>query len=414
MLKKKLKIAIFHLAFIYSGGGERLVLEEAKGLKEKGHSVEIFTSVLDKRACFPDTIGGFNIRTFLPDIPFIFDGHESFKIVMSCILAPLFAIKFRKFDVILAANQPSLWIAWVAKRLFSIPYVSYLAQPTRFLYMRKIDKKTGLFFSKKASDSFTAMVMHKAKRFIYWADKISIKSSNVVLANGDYIKAVLEKTYSIKAISCPAGAYPTSKVSDYRLRLRGKIAIGPSEITKPYLLLTNRHFSQKRFEYAVFALVALLGKYPNYSLVVAGKETDYTNEVKRLVARLDLTSKVKFLGYVKEKELNILYSNAAVYLYTAPEEDFGMGVIEAMAKGTPVVAWNNAGPTGIVRNGIDGLLAKPFETSDFSQKVLRIASNNRFAQKVAQAGLESVKKRFTYEKHLKTLEGQLKSVGISS
>src|SRR3989344_4389348 len=66
MRKGGLRIAIFHLAFIYSGGGEKLVLQEAEGLKGLGHEVEIFTSVVKRSNCFPDYIKKFQIKTFLP------------------------------------------------------------------------------------------------------------------------------------------------------------------------------------------------------------------------------------------------------------------------------------------------------------------------------------------------------------
>src|SRR3989344_8702296 len=136
MRKKKLKIAIFHLAFIYSGGGEKLVLEEATGLKKRGNDVFVFTSVINEKRCFPDVIRKSTIKTFLPQLPFIVPEHESFQILLSCIMAPFFAFRFRRFNVILAANQPSPWIAWWVKRFFGVAYVSYLAQPTRFLYPR--------------------------------------------------------------------------------------------------------------------------------------------------------------------------------------------------------------------------------------------------------------------------------------
>src|SRR3990172_4270727 len=96
----KFNIAIFHLAFIYSGGGEKLVLQEAEGLKGLGHEVEIFTSVVKRSNCFPDYIKKFQIKTFLPQINYIVENHESTLILLSCILAPFFSVRFRKYYVI--------------------------------------------------------------------------------------------------------------------------------------------------------------------------------------------------------------------------------------------------------------------------------------------------------------------------
>jgi len=402
-MKKQLKIAIFHLAFIYSGGGEKLVLDEAIELKKRGHMVEIFAPVANKKNCFPDLVRRVDIKTFLPQTSFVLNGHESFWILLTCVLAPLFSFKFRNFDVVFAANQPSVWIAWVIKRLFGVPYVSYLAQPTRFLYPRKIDQQTGLYFSKKATNSLSVLLMYKFKKLIAWADKKSIGGSDMVLTNGDYIKNIVDRVYGVNSFSLPACGHSFAKVKDYRRRLVGKFRLGKRELTKPYLLITNRHFAQKRFEYGILALSGILREFPQYSLLITGQPTDYTDELRSFVRRVNLIEKVKFLGYVKQNELETLYRNAAIYLYTAPEEDFGMGIVEAMLASTPVVAWDNAGPSKILTNGKNGLLARPFQMEDFSLKVLKLAKDKNFAAKIAKQAYISAKKKYTLSKHIKKL-----------
>lgn len=406
-MRKRLKIAIFHLAFIYSGGGEKLVLEEARGLEKGGHEVTIFIPILDKKKCFPDIIDQFDIKTSLPKLPSFIPQREAFQILLACVLVPLFAHRFKDFDVILAANQPSPWLAWIIKKMYGVPYVAYLAQPTRFLYPRKIDKETGLIFTGKGALSPATYLMKIAKSLISWADKTSIKGADLVLANGEYAKEMLEKTYEIKVISCPAGAYPAAKPLNYADRFSGTLKITDKTISKPFVLLTNRHFPQKKFEYAITVLPTILKDNPDVSLVITGGETDYTESLKNLVRRLSLEDKAVFLGLVSEKDLEKLYSNAAVYVYTAPEEDFGMGMVEAMAHGTSVVAWNNAGPTGIVVDGKTGFLAKPFDITGFADKILKLLGDKKLAEKMGREGWERVKKKFLYEKHRKILEDAL-------
>lgn len=407
--KSRLKIAIFHLAFIYSGGGEKLVLEQARGLKKRGHQVATFTSVLDRKNCFPDVISEFPIRTFLPKLPSFIPEWQSFQILLSCVLIPIIAQHFKDFDVILAANQPSPWLAWVIKRMYKVPYIAYLAQPTRFLHPRKIDREVGLRFVRKGAFSPATFLMELAKPLVNWADQVSIKGADLVLANGEYVKGLLEKTYGIKVVSCPAGAYPAERIKNYEERIMGQIEVGGIIVKKPYILLTNRHFPQKRFEYAISALPAILKEHPEVSLVITGSETEYTKGLKVLVRQLSLEEKVLFLGFVGEKDLKKLYANAAVYVYTAPEEDFGMGMVEAMAHGTPVVAWDSAGPTGIVVDGKTGLLAKPYDVADFADKIRRLLSEVEFAKEIGRVGWREVKENLSYKRHTLTLAKYLTS-----
>src|SRR6202007_380117 len=46
-------VAVFHCSFPYSGGGERIVLEEVLGLRARGYGVECFAPTVDAKACYP-------------------------------------------------------------------------------------------------------------------------------------------------------------------------------------------------------------------------------------------------------------------------------------------------------------------------------------------------------------------------
>lgn len=394
MVKKQCNIAIFHLGFIYSGGGEKLVLQEAEELSKRGHKVQIYTSVVDKKKCFPDLIKKHKINLFLPFIPTLGKNHESMQILVNCALAPFFSFRFRNYDVILACNQPSSWMAFWVKLFFKVPYVSYLAQPTRFLHRRKVDKETGLIFSKKADLSLSVKLMDIFKRFIHIADDASIRYSDYVLSNGEYIQNVLEKIYKVKVHSVPSGA-------------DGMEFSKKSIIKKTFILITNRHFPQKRFEYGILAFASLLKDFPNLKLVITGSETDYTLELHALTERTSLTEKVIFTGYINEKSIKRLYKDAEVYIYTAPEEDFGMGVIEAMKYGTPVVAWDAAGPSKVIINKVTGLLARPYDVSDFAGKIKLLLTDSKLSRKISNQAKKTAQNKFSLSVHVDELENYL-------
>src|SRR5579859_7714736 len=51
------RIAVFHCGFTYSGGGERIVIEEVLGLRRRGYDVECYAPTVDALRCYPDLIG---------------------------------------------------------------------------------------------------------------------------------------------------------------------------------------------------------------------------------------------------------------------------------------------------------------------------------------------------------------------
>ncbi len=403
MLQKKIKVAIIHLGFIYSGGGERLVLQEAIGLEKLGYEVTCFAPVIDKERCFPEFMEKVQMQRLLPKIlPSWFPDRELFSILAACILAPLLFYRFKEFDFYFGANQPGPWIAYLLSKINHKPYAIYLAQPTRLIHPRLIDQQVGLRI--KSDHTLLNMLNFIFKPLITILDVKSIQRAGVIFANGSYAKGILEEVYNVKTICCPAGSIikNTSNITknDINKRFKGIIKLKKRTIKKPYILITNRHFPQKKFEYAIEAASLLKRGIP---LIITGKETSYT---KRLKEKYKNTT-IKFVGLCSEEELQYLYENTAVYAYPAPEEDFGMGIIEAMANKVPVVAWENGGPTGIIESEIDGLLAKPFDIADFSDKLEKLLTNRPYYEKIAKNAFKKVEKQFSYTAHTKTLKDNI-------
>lgn len=63
---------------------------------------------------------------------------------------------------------------------------------------------------------------------------------------------------------------------------------------------------------------------------------------------------VNFVGYKKGKELADYYKEADVMVFPSKTDTFGVVILEAMACGTPVAAYNVAGPADQIINGFNG------------------------------------------------------------
>jgi len=77
-----------------------------------------------------------------------------------------------------------------------------------------------------------------------------------------------------------------------------------------------------------------------------------------------------FEGFVSTEDLPKYYRTAQIYCSPALfGESFGIVLLEAMAAGVPVVAFNISGYNDVVSNMDDGLLARPRDVHDLSQKL---------------------------------------------
>ena len=70
---------------------------------------------------------------------------------------------------------------------------------------------------------------------------------------------------------------------------------------------------------------------------------------------------VEFVGYKTGKELADYYRQADVFVFPSQWETFGIVMIEAMACGTPVAAYNCQGPKDVIDQGVTGFMVEASE-----------------------------------------------------
>ena len=409
MSKRKVKIAIFHCGFIYSGGGERIVLEQARGLKRRGYKVEVYAPTYDPERSYPELTREVGVKmllpTFIEKLPF----RNAIRMVATSFLAPFLSLKFREIDIFVGANQPGAWIAYCCAKVLKKPYLVYLNHPNRFLYPRPVDRHFG-WYTTVRDYQFLYRLIQLGKPFVALADRASVSSAKALLVNGYYIGGVIENVYGKETIDAKAGSYhrPLSRVSlNPHSTYRGSIKVGGKLVEKPYILITNRHDPQKRFDYVIKALSRVLKEYPNVSLVIPGPFTDHTGELIKLAKKLRVKDKVYFLGQISEANLQKLYKHSAVYCYPSPEEDFGLGPLEAGGWGVPTVAWRHGGPTVTVEDGVTGFLAEPYNVEDYAHKILSILKSPKSREKMGEAAWERTKNKFSWDKHVDILENSI-------
>lgn len=85
----------------------------------------------------------------------------------------------------------------------------------------------------------------------------------------------------------------------------------------------------------------------------------------------NITEKVCFLGMISDQDLPKYYSAADVVILpsTTMGEAFGVVLLEAMATGKPVIASNLPGVRTVVDDGVNGLLVRPGDVNDLTEKM---------------------------------------------
>jgi glycosyltransferase involved in cell wall biosynthesis len=125
---------------------------------------------------------------------------------------------------------------------------------------------------------------------------------------------------------------------------------GPSDRERTVLVM-QRLEVEKQTDVVLRAWSASRLRHHGWRLVIAGRGSDQT-DLHRLARELDITESVEWPGFVEDPAR--LLSRAAIFLAPAPAEPFGLTVVEAMARATPVVAADGGAHRETV--GADGWL----------------------------------------------------------
>ncbi|EKD80389.1 MAG: glycosyltransferase [uncultured bacterium] len=106
---------------------------------------------------------------------------------------------------------------------------------------------------------------------------------------------------------------------------------------------------------------------------------------------------VEYLGRVEDKELAKLYAGARGLVALSRDEDFGMTVVEAMAMGTPVLAFNGGGYKETVVPGKTGILIEGTDAKTVAEGIRRMEQIKWEREKIGQWAKKFNRARFEKE-----------------
>ncbi len=115
-------------------------------------------------------------------------------------------------------------------------------------------------------------------------------------------------------------------------------------------------------------------------LKIFGKleDPDYWQSIQQGLSETSVEAPIEYCGFLPTPGLQQQLGQCQALLVT-PQwvEAFGIGVIEALACGVPVIAYRRGGPAEIVRHGKTGWLVEPDDCSAMVRAISQISQLNR-------------------------------------
>lgn len=361
----KPRVAIVHDWLTNMGGAEPLVLE----LHKLYPDAPIYTSVYDKEkmTAFADC----DVRTTY--LQKVLPKFLRYKHVLWPVLR---AHAFRKldmseYDLIISSSTAE---AKSVKKRPDATHICYCNTPTRYYWSHYEEFKNTFNFG-----PLTFLIRMVIPPFVKWMRKLdldSVKGVDYFMANSYEVKDRIKKYYGRDSTV----VWPAVDVSRFEIKQTAK--------TKRYgFAIWGRHVPYKRFDLAIEACNRL--KLP-LTVVGTGPETENLKKIAGLT--------ITFAGRAPDEELTKIAQSAKAFIFPG-EEDFGISPVEALAAGTPVIAYHSGGAKDYVIEGktghffntqtVDSLVSAltEFEKMQFSTKQVAQSAHKfgaeRFRSEVA-------------------------------
>jgi len=378
-LEEAVRVALVHTAFFIAGGGERLLLEMYRALKDLGHEVDLYAAYLDERAwqVITDGMGDVPEPTVLGEPPI----NRLFRRVQ--ILRALLAAWYLRKPVEKLRSRYDLIVqtfVGVPLRWADATYVHFPLAELPAYYLRVERLELGL--RERAYNSLVA-----------WMAKALADRTKPVMTNSAWTAERVKRAYGsqrVYVVHPPVNVEELSSIGGDR----GKIVLTVSRID----------WGKRVTEIPEVAKLV-----PEAEFYLVGSTRPASGPIlKVLKERSEGLRNFHLETDVPRKRILELMSQASVYLHPPFAEHFGIAIAEAAAAGlVPVVYRDGGGWTDIVSRIDQGL---GYTRVEEAARTVRSLLNDPGRLKALSAKAREVAKGFSYERFKERLNEVIKEL----
>jgi glycosyltransferase involved in cell wall biosynthesis len=170
----------------------------------------------------------------------------------------------------------------------------------------------------------------------------------------------------------------------------GRFAHAGSNPSGPAVIVA-RLAPEKDIPTLLEAVARVVRVRPDFTLEIAG-DGPCRADLERRAGELGLGGQVRFLGQVRD--VPALLARARLFVLSSRTEGISLTLLEAMARGLPVIATRVGGNVEVVAEGETGLLVPPGSPEELAAALLRLRGDGAACSRLGRAGRQRVEEFF--------------------
>lgn len=372
-------------------GGYEIICEQVtRLLRERGHSVDVLTGLIQKQETDPQI---HRLLHHAPAIPkrrwqkrFLWRPSRV-RIYMrnDRIARQFFKARASNYDLAVCWNPSTIGIAVAARaQSAGLPVVFYVEDYSilsHSLIVQGSRRNLEADWMDKGWHRMIYAPMRAAAR--------NLKLEHMIFCS-DYMRRYYDE-YEVSA--------PRSAVIHNAIRFEQEPLESLPEPAPMSLLFVGRVVEDKGVHLGIEALSHLHKTHgltqATLTIVGTGDET-YLERLKRQTKTLGLEQSVTFVGRMDPQAVLNTYANYRAFLFTSMwDEPFGLSLIESMGMGTPVIANAVGAVPEIVQDGLTGFVAERDNPEAMAAGVARILKDDALWRSMRCSAWERVQTHFT-------------------
>ncbi len=332
-----------------------------KAISDIYPNAPIYTTVVNKEKIWD--LKNREIRTsFLQKIPILNKKHQ---LLLPLLPKAIESLDLSEFDIIISFSSS------IAKSVITNTnqiHICYIHSPMRYAWEPFFDKRF-----KKIPVILKPVVSYLLHKLRLW-DKKTSDRPDLYIANSTTTQARVKKYYGLNT----EVLYPPVELSNFKISNK-----------EDYYLWVWRMVDYKKFDLIVNTFKELKNK--KLILIWNGPERKKLEEISK-----DCKN-IKFIGRVSDKELNEYYSKAKAFILPQ-KEDAGIVQLEAMASGTPVLAYKAWGALDVVKEDVNWVFFVNQSVEDLIWAINKFETlkfdSNKIRESVEKYDIKKFQERF--------------------
>jgi glycosyltransferase involved in cell wall biosynthesis len=227
-----------------------------------------------------------------------------------------------------------------------------------------------------------------------------LRRASFIITGTEVGKAEIQYFYQIPSERIKVIPFPTPQFTS-AIKKDIQYIFAKYNLPNNYLFYPAQFWPHKNHVGLLLAIKHLKDQYNlEFPLVFVGSDKGNISYIREVIAQLQLSNQVHFLGFVPQEDIPHLYQNAFALTFVTFFGPDNLPPIEAMALGCPVIASNVSGATEQL--GEAALLVDPKQPEEIALAVKSLWDDSSLRQRLIDLGFKRAK-QWTTEDYVKKL-----------